>query len=88
MYSSPQFSFLELELELELDGGTLKVLTYSNITGKLKETLHKCGIESTHFSGHSFRRGEANFALHCGVPSDYIKLQGRVAGNLTHMNDI
>ena len=28
------------------------------------------------FSGHSFRRGTASFALHCGVPSDYIKLQG------------
>ena len=59
-----------------LDGDILKALTYSTFTSKLKETLDKCGFNSSHFSGHSFRRGGASFALHCGVPCDYIKLQG------------
>ena len=58
------------------EGGTLKVLTHSKFTSKLKEILDKCGIDSWNFSGHSFRRGGATFALHCSVPSDYIKLQG------------
>ena len=59
-----------------LDGGALKALTYSTFTNKLKQTLDKCGFSSSHFSGHSFRRGGATFALNCGVPGDYIKLQG------------
>ena len=60
------------------EGSALKALTYSTFTDKLKLTLDiiKCGYDSLRFSGNSFRRGGATFALHCGVPSDYIKLQG------------
>ena len=64
----PAFSYM--------DGGVLKTFTYSSFTTKLKQTLEKCGFDSSLFSGHSFRRGGATFAQHCGVPSDYIKLQG------------
>ena len=74
MYQSKKHAFAPAFVYKE--GGTLKVLTYSKFTSKLKETLDKCGIDSWNFSGHSFRRGGATFALHCGVPSDYIKLQG------------
>lgn len=28
------------------------------------------------YSNHSFRRGGASYALHCGLPVDLIKLQG------------
>ena len=59
-----------------LDGNILKTLAYSTFTSKLKETLDKCGFNSSHFSGHSFWRGGATFALHCCIPCDYIKLQG------------
>ena len=66
--AEPAFTFRE--------GRDLRTLTYSIFNSKLKETLDKCGLDSLRFSGHSFRRGGATFALHCGVPSDYIKLQG------------
>ena len=66
--SAPAFTYRE--------GSALKALTYASFTNKLKLTLDKCGLDSALFSGHSFRRGGATFALHCGVPSDYIKLQG------------
>jgi len=56
--------------------GNLKPLTYATFTNKLKLTLDRCGIDSTVYSGHSFRRGGATFAQSCGVPGHYIKLQG------------
>ena len=56
--------------------GVLKTLTYTTSTTKLKRTLDLCGYDSSPFSGHYFSRGGASFALHCGVPSDYVKLQG------------
>ena len=68
MLQPPAFTYRE--------GSALKALTYASFTNKLKLTLDKCGLDSALFSGHSFRRGGATFALHCGVPSDYIKLQG------------
>ena len=42
--------------------------------GILKSFL--CKYFLCRFFGHSFRRRGACFALHSGVPSDYIKLQG------------
>ena len=66
--SEPAFTYLE--------DGVLKTLTYTTFTTKLKRILDLCGYDSSRFSGHSFRQGGASFALHCGVPSDYIKLQG------------
>ena len=66
--SEPAFTYL--------DDGVLKTLTYTTFTTKLKRILDLCGYDSSRFSGHSFRQGGASFALHCGVPSDYIKLQG------------
>ena len=59
-----------------LEDGVLKTLAYITLTTKLKRTLDFCGYDTSRFSEHSFRRGDASFALHCGVPSDYIKLHG------------
>ena len=59
-----------------MEEGVLKTLTYIIFTTRLNRTLDLCGYDSSPFSGHYFRRGGASFALHCGVPSDYIKLQG------------
>jgi len=74
MYQSKNHAFAPAFIYKE--GGTLKVLTYSKFTSKLKKTLDKSGIDNWKFSGHSFWREGATFALHWGVPSNYIKLQG------------
>ena len=50
-------------------GGTIP-LTHTAFVSYLKK-----------FSGHSFRRGGASFALQCGIPADWIKLQGDWASN-------
>ena len=57
-------------------GDQVKPLTYTTFTMKLKKLLEQCGFDSSQYSGHSFRRGGATFALNCGVPGHYIKLQG------------
>ena len=57
-------------------GDQIKLLTYTTFTTKLKKLLEQCGYDSSQYSGHSFRRGGATFALNCGVPGHDIKLQG------------
>ena len=54
----------------------MKPLTYATFTNTLKKSLQQCGVDSPMYSGHSFRCGGATFALNCGVPRHYIKLQG------------
>lgn len=51
-------------------------LTYPTFLSRLKTTLQQLGLNSSQYSGHSFRRGGASFALECGVPSDLIQSQG------------
>lgn len=51
-------------------------LTHQKFTCKLRDTLAKLGFPSEQYSGHSFRRGGASFALQCGLPAELIKLQG------------
>ena len=57
-------------------GDQVKPLTYATFTNKLKKSLQRCGVHSSMYSERSFRRGGATFALICGVPGHYIKLQG------------
>ncbi|CAC5393969.1 unnamed protein product [Mytilus coruscus] len=49
-------------------------------TRDLKElddlVLHFRGINSSQYSGHSFRRGGASFALECGLPGEVIQAHG------------
>lgn len=59
-----------------ITGEQVRPLTYATFTNKLKKSLQQCGVDSSMYSGHSFRRGGATFALNCGVPGHYIKLQG------------
>ena len=54
----------------------LKPLTYNVFLSRLKTCLRSMGIDSSKYSGHSFRRGGASFALECGVPVDLIQSQG------------
>lgn len=51
-------------------------LTQAHFTSKLHSCLERLGTPKESYSGHSFRRGGATFALQCGLPVDLIKLQG------------
>ena len=51
-------------------------LTCSEFVCKLKECLSLIGLDTSKYSGHSFRRGGATIALQCGLPVDLIKVQG------------
>ena len=51
-------------------------LTYSVFLARLRGCLGQLGVDVTSYSGHSFRRGGASFALECGVPSELIQAQG------------
>ena len=51
-------------------------ITYSIFLARLHLCLSKLGLDPSLYSGHSFRRGGASFALECGLPADWIKLQG------------
>lgn len=56
-------------------------LTHKQFTDKLHSCLSACGIQASKYSGHSFRRGGAIFALQCGLPVNLIKLQGDWSSN-------
>ena len=56
--------------------GLLSVLTQALFIRKLKACLSALGIPPDKYSGHSFRRGGASFALQCGLPISLIKVQG------------
>lgn len=51
-------------------------LTHKQFTDKLQACLGLVGLDASKYSGHSFRRGGASFALQCGLPIDLIKVQG------------
>ncbi|CAG2206304.1 unnamed protein product [Mytilus edulis] len=43
---------------------------------KTKDILEMCGLNSSKFSSHSFRRGGATWAFHSKVPSELIQFHG------------
>ena len=51
-------------------------LTTRRIDDRLKVLLHRLNLHPSLYSGHSFRRGGATFALECGITSKLIKAQG------------
>ena len=53
-----------------------QLITYSMFITHLRLCLRKLGLNPSLYSGHSFRRGGASFALQCGIPAEWIKLQG------------
>ena len=52
------------------------ILSQSMFSKKLSKVLNSIGIQSSRYSGHSFRRGGASWALQCGFPSDIIRMMG------------
>ena len=51
-------------------------MTHPCFVSHLRISLSKLGFNASQYSGHSFRRGGASFALQCGIPTEWIKLQG------------
>lgn len=54
----------------------LQSLTHSSFTNSLRHLLRLAGLEPKGYSGHSFRRGGASFALGCGVAGELIMNHG------------
>ena len=52
-------------------------LTRPGFVAKVKGTLTRAGIDSSHFSGHSFRSGAATTAAERGIGDSTIKMLGR-----------
>ena len=58
------------------EGFKVMPLTQSSFTARLHCFLTQLGFPAGRYSGHSFRRGGAMFAMQCGLPVELIKLQG------------
>ena len=54
-----------------------KPLTRSRFVEQVKAALTKAGIDSSHYSGHSFRSGAATTAASKGINDSTIKMLGR-----------
>ncbi len=52
-------------------------LTRQVFVGKVKAALMQAGVDSSHYSGHSFRIGAATTAAACGISDATIQLLGR-----------
>ncbi len=52
-------------------------LTRQVFVGKVKAALTQAGVDSSHYSGHSFRIGAATTAAACGISDATIQLLGR-----------
>lgn len=58
-----------------------KPLTRARFVAKVKEALTSAGVDSSHYSGHSFRSGAATTAAKQGVNDATIKMLGRWKSN-------
>jgi hypothetical protein len=58
-----------------------KPLNKKHVVACLHQLLLACGLDSTGYSGHSFRRGGATAASRVGIPGEEIKQLGRWSSN-------
>ncbi|PJE78160.1 hypothetical protein CI610_02910 [invertebrate metagenome] len=72
---SPTSSYV-CPLFMYRQGEKLLPLTYAMFISRLKQCLATAGLDPSLYSGHSFRRGGATFALECGLSPDMIQSQG------------
>lgn len=56
--------------------GKIQILTHAAFTRHLRHFLRLAGHEPKGYSGHSFRRGGATYALKIGVPGELIRAHG------------
>ena len=52
-------------------------LTRARLVLHLRSALEQCGIESSQYSGHSFRIGAASAAAQAGIEDSVIQMLGR-----------
>ena len=57
-------------------GNHANPITHTDFTAKLRQSLIHAGLQASHYSGHSFRRGGATYAFRCGAPIELISFQG------------
>ena len=60
-------------------------LTREQFVKGVREALNACGIDSSSYSGHSFRSGAATAAAQAGVPAYGIKILGRWQSKAYHL---
>lgn len=58
-----------------------KPITHSSFVSYLRQCLSNLGLEPSKFSGHSLRRGGVSFAMQCGLPLEWVKMQGDWSSN-------
>ena len=68
--SAPLFSVRDSSSE------SCQPITYSQFSRFLARSIQAIGAHPSAFSPHSFRCGGATFAFDCGLPAEFIKLQG------------
>ena len=54
-----------------------RALTRERLVVEVKRALERAGVDSSHYSGHSFRIGAATTAAACGLQDSLIKTLGR-----------
>ena len=60
-------------------------LTRDQFVSEVKKALQKAQIDSSLYSGHSFRIGAASAAAAAGVPAYFIKMLGRWESEAYHL---
>lgn len=66
---APMFSYYQ-------DQGRLVPLTFSSLTGRIKELAGAVGLDAQQYASHSLRRGGASGALQSGLAPFFTKFQG------------
>ena len=67
--NQPLFSYVD-------STGKVSFLNHSSFVHLLRDILKMCNMDSTSYSGHSFRRGGCSFAFQLGISPILIKLRG------------
>ena len=67
--SQPLFTYVDVN-------GELKYLCHTSFVKLLRDILKLCSLDSSLYSGHSFRRGGCTFAFQLGISPVLIKLRG------------
>ena len=57
-------------------GPVLSITSYREFVARLRSILQILGYPPASYAGHSLRRGGASWAFKCGVPAEFIKMQG------------
>ena len=57
-------------------GGNFSTYAPTSFVKQLRGLLDLCGLPSKDYSGHSFRRGSASWAIQNGIPGEIIKILG------------